>query len=184
MRKLFLTAGLLAVCTMAQSAAVISFSETGTGVEGVLSGSLDISGIASVGGFGSVTGIQASGARIGMGPSGSSQVLYDALIGGPTSFGPGGVFLGTGTGDAVFMAGDVGDLYLPGSYVSGGALGATLSIAGATFASLGVNVGTYVYTLTTGDTLTVTFGGTVPAPATLSLAGLALLAAAGLSRRR
>jgi hypothetical protein len=185
-KLLIVAATLAALSTTAQSAAVISFTESGAGVFATLSGSLDLSGMVSGGTFGSVVGMDSGAARIGIGAGGQTQVLFDAVLAGPASFGTGGTVFGTGAGDALFLAGDLGDLYLPQGYVSGASLSATLSFAGATYASLGVTAGSHLYTLRSGDTLTVTFADAtpVPAPATLALAGLALLIAAAARRRR
>lgn len=186
LKKLLLATAALAVFTIdAQAAAIMRFTDTGTGVSGVLSGSLDLTGLGPSGLFGAAVGMESSTGRIGFGAAGATQLLYDSVLSGPASFGTGMVVGGSSLGDAVFLGGDLGDLYLPSAYASGGALNATLSFAGATYASLGVGPGDFVYVLDSGDTLTVRFEtlAAVPEPATVGLVGLAL-AAAFAGRRR
>lgn len=189
LKSLLVVAAALAMFTSnAQAAALMRFTDTGTGVSGVLSGSLDLTGLSPTGSFSAnAIGMQSSTGRIGFGVAGAKQVLYDSVLAGPASFGTGIVVFASSLGDAVFLGGDTGDLYLPSAYVSGGALSGTLSFAGANYASLGVGAGDFVYTLNSGDTLTVRFEAlsAVPEPATGSLMGLGLaLAAVGARCRR
>lgn len=189
LKSLLVAAAALAVFTSnAQAAALMRFTDTGTGVSGVLSGSLDLTGLNPTGSFSAnAIGMESSTGRILFGVAGATQVLYDSVLAGPASFGTGVVVFASSLGDAVFLGGDTGDLYLPSAYVSGGALSGTLSFAGATYASLGVGAGDFVYTLSSGDTLTVRFEAlsAVPEPATGSLMGLGLaLAAVGARCRR
>lgn len=189
MKRLLVAAAALAVfTTTAQAAAIMLFTDTGTGVFGVLSGSLDLTGLSPTGLFSaSAIGMESSTGRIGFGVAGATQVLYDSVLAGPASFGTGTAVFASSLGDAVFLGGDVGDLYLASAYVSGGALSGTLSFAGANYASLGVGAGDFVHTLTSGDTFTVRFEApaAVPEPAPVALMGLGLaLVAACTGRRR
>ena len=89
----------------------------------------------------------------------------------PQTWGSGGLAFATSTTGNVFLVtGD--DLALPEGYVSGSPLSGTLTFASATFASLGITPGSYVYSLP-NDTVTVKFG-TAPEPGTLALLGLGL----------
>src|SRR4029077_7978679 len=75
---------------------------------------------------------------------------YNGLT-GPTGFGSGGVTLAdAGSGDFVVLYNILGDLFVPQGYVSGNALSDSLTFNNATFASLGVNPGTYVWSWGTG----------------------------------
>ena len=83
---------------------------------------------------------------------------YDGLFTGPTNFGSGlATSASSGSGDLVGInLFDVLDgignglLFLPQGYVSGAALSDSMTFNNATFASLGVMPGTYVWTWGTG----------------------------------
>ncbi|HEY2049289.1 MAG TPA: PEPxxWA-CTERM sorting domain-containing protein [Caulobacteraceae bacterium] len=112
------------------------------------------------------------------------QTLY-VLSSGPASFGPGGISFAAGsTGDSVFLWGANDDLWLPAGYVSGAALSATTTYAGASLSSLGLTPGDYIYTLPTGDTLTLEVGVPEPGAWAVMLIGLGLTGAAMRSRRQ
>jgi hypothetical protein len=79
-----------------------------------------------------------------------ANLLVDQYTGitGPTSFGPGSLFFpqaNTGSGDFVGIAGLAGDIDVPGGYTSGDPLTNSMTFDNATFASLGVTPGTYVW---------------------------------------
>ena len=122
--------------------------------------------------------------------------LYSGLFTGPTNFGSGLVtFADTGRGDSVGIRinpfdGNVpnGLLFVPQGYVSGAALSDSMTFNNATFASLGVTPGTYVWTWGTGlpnQNFTLQIGGAgVPdGRSTVSLLGCALLGLAALRRK-
>lgn len=111
--------------------------------------------------------------------------VYGGLS-GPLSFGSGGLtFATSATGDLFGLRGEAGVLAVPDGYVSGTSLNATSMFASATFASLGVTPGTYVWTWGSGntsDSLTLRIGGAaVPEPVSVSLLAVC---AAGLTVRR
>jgi VPDSG-CTERM motif len=123
----------------------------------------------------------------------TGQVLGGAVTGytgftGPTSFGPGGFFFATtGSGDLVGISSGAGALYVPLGYVSGTALSDSMTFNSATFASLGVTPGTYVWTWGTGlrnQNFTLVIGGVgVPDGGTTAfLLGCALLGLTALRR--
>jgi hypothetical protein len=178
----------------ADAAAVFAFVETGTGVEGTLTGELD-PGTPLPTGLDFSAGIEPQLGLIST-SDGLVPVLEPYAIDGPLSFGSGVFTSGVATGLELSLAlaivtlGDgsqVGPplLLLPQGF-SAGPVQATLNLPG-NFDSLGVTPGSYVYTLATDDTLTLRFGpeeaGVIPLPA-----GLPLLAGAlglfGLARRR
>ena len=76
---------------------------------------------------------------------------------------------------------------MPQGYVSGGALSDSMTFNNATFASLGVTPGTYVWTWGTGAnqnfTLQIGPAGVPDAGSTLSLLSFALLGVAVLRRK-
>ena len=81
------------------------------------------------------------------GPTSGSS--YDEYTGasGPTSFGSGFTTLASsGSGDRVGIDGINGGVFVPFGYVSGTALSDSMTFNNATFASLGVTRGTYVWT--------------------------------------
>ncbi len=179
----------------AQAAAVFAFVETGTGVEGTLSGSLD-PGAPLPAGLDFSAGIEPQQGLLST-SDGLIPLLEPYAIDGPLSFGTGAFTPGVATGLELSLAlaivsladgSQVGPplLLLPEGF-SAGPVQATLDFAGESFASLGVTPGSYVYTLPTDDTLTLQFvpeeAGVIPLPA-----GLPLLAGAlglfGLVRRR
>ena len=82
------------------------------------------------------------------GPGGASQSQYTGFI-GPTNFGSGTlIFADTGSGDGVGIFRR--SIIVPQGYVSGSALSSSAIFNNATFASLGVTPGIYVWAWGTG----------------------------------
>ena len=85
------------------------------------------------------------------GTTDSANVTFFSGFSGPTSFGSGnGDIASSGSGDLVGIVGLFGQLSVPDGYVSGAALLSSATWNNATFASLGVTPGTYVWTWGTG----------------------------------
>jgi len=168
----------------ASASLVFSFVESGGNVIGTLSGTLNLAGMSAIGsGTNNPNGIIPDLAIIS-----SWAGSFDAYaVVGPTSFGTGSSYAyinaTSQTGSTFILEGAFGEAMLPSSY-TGGALSATLTFDGATFASLGITPDTYVYTLP-NDTITVQFSPT-PLPATLPLfaSGLGLLGLLGWRRKK
>ena len=119
------------------------------------------------------------------------SVFYAALS-GPANFGPGGFRVATsGTGDVFGV--NLNVLVAPVGYTSGTPLSGSSTFASATFASLGMTPGTYVWTWGAGanaDSLTLQIGpaaptAAIPEPGTLALLLVGTLTTgAGFMRRR
>jgi hypothetical protein len=185
MKKSLVAAGALSLSLLAGSApaaVLISFGETGGGVVGTLSGSLDLTGaIFRQVHIPMVPFVVPELGRVSTGDSPLKPMnSYEAF--GP-SFGPGAETLATSTTGSAFLTDSLGVSVVEG--YAGEALTGTLAFAGATFASLGIVPGEYVYTLP-NDTVTLRFGPAttvIPLPASLPL----LLGGLGLAvavRRR
>ena len=147
-------------------------------------------------GIGGVPLVLASNGIIQIGAA--NRPILDAYRGltGPTSFGVGTQFLANiGSGDFVGLrqgialgGGVAGLLFVPTGYVSGTALLDSMTFNNATFASLGVTPGTYVWTWGTGlpnQNFTLIIGGAgVPdGGSTVFLLGFALFGLAALRRK-
>jgi protein with PEP-CTERM/exosortase system signal len=121
--------------------------------------------------------------------------IYVGLFTGPTNFGSGTDLFSANTGAGDFVGfnksnGPVinGFLIVPRGYVSGTALSDSMTFDNATFASLGVIPGTYVWSWGTGlpnQNFTLIIGGAgVPdGGSTVSLLSCALLGLAALRRK-
>jgi len=127
------------------------------------------------------------------GPHGFGLVDQYTGFMGPPSFGSGGPFApNTGSGDFVGISGGImfPFLLVPQGYASGAALSDSMTFNNATFASLGVTPGTYVWTWGTGGNQNFTLQiGSVGVPgvpdggSTVSLLGCALLGLVALRRK-
>jgi hypothetical protein len=120
-----------------------------------------------------------------MSPAGSDGVADRYSIDGPESFGDGLLRTATSAAGSLFVI--IGaDTYVgvPQGY-AGEALAGTVTFAGATFDSLGITPGEYVFSLPK-DTVTLRFAPTavIPLPASLPLLLGALGAAAFAARSR
>ncbi|MEE4637937.1 MAG: proprotein convertase P-domain-containing protein [Wenzhouxiangella sp.] len=153
--------------TQPDTGLVFAFEETANGVTGTLSGSLDLANSVA----GDTSGVSAIGARInppfpfistGSNPSGARVDSY--LLWSARPFGPGEAsfdtltFATSASGDFFSLTRDIipagsgpfvdfPALLLPDGYVSGTSLSATMFFEDATFDSLGITPGTYVYGL-------------------------------------
>ena len=126
---------------------------------------------------------------------GSPAVDVDLRINPPASFsGPTSIGTGTalfqpdlGSGDVFgldFQAGmGAQALYVPDAYVSGNPLDGSSTYTGFTFADLGLDVGTYVWSWGSGETADSFTLNVVPEPSTAALTALGLVGLAARRRR-
>jgi VPDSG-CTERM motif len=169
---------------------MVTLQEVGSNVVATGSGAIDLTGLSFRNtGMGGLASIAPSSAQITTGPTSGTADIYFGMISGPTSFGSGGfIFASSGSGDAVGkVEGDVLNdfLIVPQAYVSGNALSDSSTYNNATFASLGVTPGTYVWTWGTGanQNFTLQIAGVPDGGSTVSLLGCALLGLAALRRK-
>ena len=182
-----LPAALFLTCAQASHAAVV-FTATESGSDVVVTGSgtldTDAWGV-SAGGFNTdklipnMAGIVMGAAGPHLGTGYGSPTNYSA----PTNFGPGGAIDATsGSGDS-FGITEFGVLFVPNGYTSGDPLSGTMTFAGQSFASLGVQTGTYEWSWGDGgdaDSITL---NVVPEPSAALLFGAASLAISVRRRR-
>ena len=183
--------GIIGLGSQARASYIVTFSEVGLNVVANGSGSIDTTGLTPAGSFFDPTGfiIPANALEITQ-PENTGGQEWSGIT-GPTSFGSGGqTNASSGSGDVVGVAGAGGAvLGLPSGYVSGAPLSSTSTWDNATFASLGLTPGTYVWTWTGGtddDSYEVVIGAVPePSPLLLTALGLALtLLARRLGRGR
>ncbi len=193
-RRVGLLALYLALATLggrAQAGLLITINQVGNDVVVSGSGTLDTADLTNSSSFsGFDPEIHATEALVTLGPIPEDFNLFTGLI-GPSAFGPGNAFptdASSGSGDAFGILGSIGEVALPMGYVSGTALLATNTYSGQTISSLGLTLGTYVYTAgSTADADTITLQinpASVPEPSTLISGGLAALLGLGYAWRR
>ena len=175
-------------CVRPAQAYTVRLKEVGANVVANGSGAINLAGL-------TFTGLTSSSA--GMNPSIADLAVATGLqdqyqgFSGPLSFGPGGIiFANSNSGDGVTLIGGMtsfSGLFVPQGYVSGGALSSSSTYNNATFASLGVTPGTYVWSWGQGAnqrfTLIIGRVGVPDAGSTLPLLGFALLGLAALRRK-
>jgi hypothetical protein len=168
----------------------VTLEQVGSNVVANGSGAINLTGLTKASTpFGGPSAIAANLGFILMGaPSGGISDGYFGFT-GPMSFGSGDVFFpNTGSGDLVGINGFLGFLFVPVGYVSGAALSDSMTYNNATFASLGVTPGTYVWTWGTGlpnqnFTLIIGAAGVPDGGSTVSLLGFASLGLVALRRK-
>jgi hypothetical protein len=171
----------------AQAAYVAIFEEIGANVEEVGGGTLDTADLTLDGTTTNTPGVRPNLAGFESGAFGES--LEYGGVKAPIDFGA-GVFTSpnSSSGDAVGVVGEFGELIVPGDYVSGDVLSETSTYLSATFASLGMTPGTYIYSWGSGDhadTFTIEIGAATPEASTwaMMLLGFGGLGYAAVRRR-
>lgn len=149
-------------------------------------GTINTTGLTNTGPGAYTAVLNASQGAVSVGAQVDSNLYINAFA-GHSAFGSGGLTYGNGTGDTGGIYGNAGYLLLPVGYVSGSALSGTRTYSNQTFASAGLNTGSYVYNLTNGARVTVNVGvnSAVPEPATwgLMLVGMGMVGGTLRSRR-
>jgi len=166
----------------------VTLEQVGSNVVANGSGAINLTGLTFHGLTDARSGVVAIIGELNTGPT--TRVTVDVYSGafGPTSFGSGDVFFAdTGSGDLVGIFGFAGLIIVPFNYVSGAALSDSMTFNNATFASLGVTPGTYVWRWGVGAnqnfTLHIGAAGVPDGGSTVSLLGCALLGLAALRRK-
>jgi VPDSG-CTERM motif len=174
------------ICVRPAEAYTVTLHQAGSNVVANGSGAIDLTGLtfSSTQSAGPFINPSLPGIRVG---ADAPCDVWDGIA-GPTSFGSGGVTLGAiGIGDLVGLS--TNELNVPQGYVSGTTLTtSSATFNNATFASLGVTPGTYVWSWGTGlpnQNFTLIIGGAgVPdGGSTVSLLGFALLGLTALRRK-
>jgi hypothetical protein len=163
----------------------ITIEQVGPNVVATGTGAINLTGLSffNPGSVGTASVWPVTG-RISM--SSSNADVYIGFT-GPSSFGGGDVALANFSSGDVF-AFDLDAMFLPSGYVSGNPLSDMAIYFTATFASLGLTPGTYVWTWGTGlenqnVTLQIGPAGVPDGGTTVSLLGCALLGLAALRRK-
>jgi hypothetical protein len=193
MQRLSIGLCALLISTAAASATpyTVTLEEEGTSVVAVGGGDIDISGL-SIGaptfGFNPAMNPSTGFLYTGSAAPPPSELQYYLGMSGPSSFGTGGTTdASSGTGSMIGLYGYYGELILPYGYTSETPISVSATYDNATFASLGVTPGTYVWTWGTGPDQSFTLEiGTTPLPAAFPLfaTGLAGLGLLGWRRKR
>jgi hypothetical protein len=172
----------------AQAAYVLTIEQEGPNVVTTGSGSFDLTDLTAVAmGFAFSDFMSPAGAVIDTGLG--AYTIYSAVLQGPTNFGDGHVTgASSASGDFVSLDGVASEIFVPGltgEYKSGSPIsGSTATYDDATFASLGVRPGVYVWKWGSGanaDSFTV---DAVPEPSTWALVGVGFLGLAAVRIRR
>ena len=174
----------------ARAAYVTTFEEIGSNVIEVGGGALDLTDLIRVGGIFTKLFVTPNGPSYASGTKGDQGDIYEGPLSGPANWGPGvTTFANSSSGDLVALNPSGAEIIVPDDYEFGDPLSETSTYLGASFASLGLTPGSYVYTWGTGDhadtfTLNVV-AGSVPEPSTwaMMLIGFAGLGYAAVRRK-
>jgi len=182
---MFLVTGSLFSVQPAQ-AYTVTLQQTGSNVVATGSGAINLTGLTFVISGADNPGIVPFSGVISTGPFASMIDGYRGFT-GPMDFGSGaGALPNTASGDFVGISGVGLGLFVPLNYISGTALSDSMTFNNATFASLGVTPGTYVWTWGDGlpnQNFTLIIGSVPDGGSTVMLLGFGLLGLAALQRK-
>jgi hypothetical protein len=176
-------------CVRPAQAYTVRLHQVGSNVVATGSGPINLIGLTFLGSVqdSGVAAIVPNPALIFTGSVGLVNIdVYHGLLTGPTNFGSGlGALADTGSGDFVGINVFGGNLFVPQGYVSGSALSDRMTFNNATFASLGVTPGTYVWSWGQGanQRFTLIIGSVPDGGSTVMLLGFGLLGLAALQRK-
>jgi hypothetical protein len=165
----------------------MTLQQVGANVVANGSGAFNLTGLIFNGSTNASSAINPSIGAIQTGAPGFIDV-WSGFTTGPTSFGSGNLSVAnTASGDLVGSVPTFGgNLFVPQGYLTGD-LSSSATWNNASFASLGLTPGTYVWTWGNGlpnQSFTLVIGGSVPdGGSTVSLLGCALLGLAALRRK-
>jgi len=183
--SLMFTAVTSLFCVQPAQAYTVTLEQIGSNVVATGSGPINLSVLTFVISGADNPGIVPFSGVISTGPFASMIDGYRGFT-GPMDFGSGaGALPNTASGDFVGISGVGLGLFVPLNYISGTALSDSMTFNNATFASLGVTPGTYVWSWGDGanQMFTLRIGAVPDGGSTISLLGCALLGLAALRRK-
>jgi hypothetical protein len=171
----------------AQGIMIVDAVETGGNVVFTGSGTLDKTGWTLVPNSGDDFAFINPDRILVVGPTpavASARFTSPPSFAGPSNFGlDNQTFASSGSGDIFGLFFDSVQLVVPGGYVRGDPLSGTSTYSGETFASLDMDIGSYMWTWGSGATADSFKLNVVPEPSTAVLAGLGLIGLASRRRR-
>ncbi len=179
-RSIIASAFLCISASVANAGIILTATESGGNVVISGGGSFDITGLTFVASGASSSVIQPFFGIVKVGASANAS-LYSGLS-GPANFGSGATSMtaNSTSGDQFGINQSAGHVYVPQGFTSGNLTG-TSTWTSTTFSALGLNEGTYNYSLTNGQTFQLQV---VPEPSTYVLLGIAALAGWARLRRK
>jgi len=181
-RSLLLVALFLGIGTYAKANVQVTVSDIPGGVRFAWTGSIVTSSLGSSGPFNNNGGIQTAPYVVFSSTTGSNgQWFQNVLSGTPIGTSPYTEYPNTLSGDFFAVHMGFNSFVMPTGYVSGASINGSVAFTGPSILSLGITPGAHVFTIS-GSPSTITIG-TVPEPASLVIAFLALICAAVFSKR-
>jgi PEP-CTERM motif-containing protein len=161
----------------AQAAFVATFQEIGSNVVETGSGALDLTDLKLSGGIFTKSFVAPNEPGYAAGTPGDLGDIYDGALAGPANWGPGSfIVANSSSGDLVALVPSGAEIIVPDGY-AGGVLSQSSTYLNASFSSLGLTPGDYVYSWGTGDhfdTFKINVGPPLPVPEPSTWAMLAL----------